>query len=239
MTEHDFLQLDTMRAAEYLIAALYVLLFIPFWKFVSNSVPRAAEVHKEAAEPALGWFQVPSDVWLHPGHAWLRKAADGMAAIGLDEFAHRLVGPVSKVSLPEIGSVVRKGVPALSVHVDGKEFEVLSPIDGRVTAINRKALESPVELGKDPYGSAWLFQVKPAGLSDTIKSLFSGEKARKFLDDAFEALLPTPTLAGAVAQDGGLPASGFARELSPDGWEDLVRSQFQPDERSQDHERTL
>ncbi|MCG3194510.1 MAG: glycine cleavage system protein H [Thermoanaerobaculia bacterium] len=237
MNEHDFLTLDTMRSAEYLIAALYVLLFIPFWKFVSNSAPRP--VMKEAAETEGGWFQVPADIFLDRGHAWMKKASDGIASIGLDEFAHRLIGPVSQVSLPDVGSTVKRGAPALRIQVDGKEFAVLSPVDGRVTAINRQALDNPASLGKDPYGSAWLFRVKPEGPMASFKELLSGEKARKFLDDAFEALLPANQMSGALAQDGGLPASGFAREIDPSGWEALVRSQLTPEERRLDHERTV
>jgi glycine cleavage system H lipoate-binding protein len=236
MNEHDFLALDTMRSAEYLISVLYVLLFIPFWRFVSTSIPRPVHVTMDATAPAGGWFQVPADVWLHRGHAWLKNASDGAAWIGMDDFAHRLMGPISKILLPGVGSVVREGQPALQLQIDGKDFEVLSPVDGTVTAINLEAVEKPEELGKDPYGKAWLFRVKPTGLSTSFSALFSGEKARQFLDDAFEALFPSPNMAGALAQDGGLPVSGFARELSPDGWDVLIRSQLQPDRR-QDNER--
>lgn len=114
---------------------------------------------------------------LYRGHAWLKNASDGAAWIGMDEFAHRLMGPISRFSLPGVGSVVREGQPALKLQIDGKDFEVLSPVDGNVTAINLEAVEKPEELGKDPYGKAWLFRVKPTGPSTSFSALFSGEKA--------------------------------------------------------------
>lgn len=214
MTEHDFLTLDTMRATENPIAALYVLLFIPFWKFVSNSVPRAAEVHKEAAEPASAGSRFLPTSGCTPAMPGSRKP--------LTEWPPSVStsSPIAS-SVPSPGSLshnwLRRPQGRPGPLRPRRRQGIRSPLPHRRPGHRDQPQGSrkPRGTGKDPYGSAWLFHVKPAGFSDTIKSLFSGEKAHKFLDDAFEALLPTPTLAGAVAQDGGLPASGFARELSP------------------------
>ena len=36
MISHDFLTQQTAKMVEYLIAVLYLLLFVPFWRFVNG-----------------------------------------------------------------------------------------------------------------------------------------------------------------------------------------------------------
>src|SRR5512134_2298125 len=110
--EHEFLSLYSAKNFEYLLAIGYLLLFIPFWKYVQGGRRQeqaAALELKPHARPSArhagataGWFQVPAGVHLHPGHTWARLEADGLVAVGADDFAHKLVGP-ARVRLPALG----------------------------------------------------------------------------------------------------------------------------------------
>lgn len=236
--ENAFLSIYSAKSAEYLLAIGYLLLFIPFWKYLQGGkraearagAKRAAERHPAApagarAPSGPGWFQVPASVWLHPGHTWARLEADGLVAVGADDFAHKLVG-AAHVTLPGLGDHVMQGEPALEIGDGERSVPMLSPVDGTVVAVNAAAREKPDGLA-DPYGASWLFKVKAPRLAANLRQLMRDGPARRFMADA-EAQLAvrlSPEL-GHVLQDGGTPVHGIARALSGDGWDETARQFF-------------
>lgn len=232
MTETDVLSPHATKAIEYLIAIGYLMLFVPFWRFVQGTArtavqkaPAAEPERAHAAPSAAGWFHVPESVYLHPGHAWAVPTGLATVKVGVDDLVHRLIGPLDSIELPKAGTVIRQGEPAFTLRAGGHAFDVRSPVDGVVLAANEEALSSPDRTGADPYGSGWLVSVAPKGTKGILRGLLSGDAARRFLDAAAEALaarLPQPV--GVLAQDGGTPVAGVAREIDPERWDELVRS---------------
>jgi len=234
---HEFLSIYPAKAAEYLLAVTYLLMFIPFWKYVQGarsatvpatthaSVPAmamAAEAkpvtrRAPAPAPAAGWFSVPTGVYLHPGHTWARLEADGTVAVGLDDLAHRLVA-AEQTSVPHVGAHVAQGESAIDLSATGKRVSALSPVDGTVIAVNAHRDDA------DAYGAGWLFKVKPTKLTANFRQLYQGSAAQKLLDDAAEliALRANPEMV-AVMQDGGTPVHGIASALAGDDWDVLAR----------------
>jgi glycine cleavage system H lipoate-binding protein len=231
MHGHDFYSLYSIKALEYVIAISYILLFIPFWRFVNGGkqkalAPARAAEPAHAAEPAESWFQVPEGVFLHPGHAWARVVGDEVR-VGLDEFGHRLVGALGAVRLPQVGATLRQGEAAFSLTAEGRSVDLLAPVEGEVTAINAEALTSPDELGSSPYDHGWLVALKAPRLAASLKQLMSGASARRWLDDAFgEVAARSGRELGLVMQDGGAPLHGLARALRPDAWDEVARPFF-------------
>jgi glycine cleavage system H lipoate-binding protein len=233
---HEFLSIYPAKAAEYLLAVSYLLMFIPFWRYVqgakSATVPAMAHMavpettvaakpavsaRKPAPAPANGWFSVPSGVYLHPGHTWARLEADGTVAIGLDDLAHRLVA-AEKTSVPSIGAHVSQGESAIDLSATGKHVSALSPVDGTVVAVNAHRDDG------DAYGAGWLFKVKPSKLTANLRQLYAGSAAQKLLDDAAEllAVRANPEMV-AVMQDGGTPVHGIASAVAGENWDVLAR----------------
>lgn len=229
---HDFLSIYPAKMMEYLLAIGYLLLFIPFWRYVQGGA-RAVRARAEAGRPAgataprpgTGWFQLPAGVRLHPGHTWARLEQDGLVTVGIDDFAHRLVGPAA-VDLPAVGAHVGQGEPALALRDEGRSVDLLSPVDGTVLEVN-PALASGTDALDDPYGTGWLFKVKPARLSANLRQLHDTAAGRRILEDASEALVRRmdPEL-GRVLQDGGAPVHGIARALAGESWEEFAREFF-------------
>jgi glycine cleavage system H lipoate-binding protein len=241
---YDLLSIYPAKLAEYLLAVGYLLAFIPFWKYAMGSAkpaaahvevraPKAARAAREARHAGAtvirpvptGWFQVPAGVHLHPGHAWARVEKDGTVTVGADDFAHKLVGP-AQAKLPELGASVAQGEAAFAIGDEEKTVPMLSPVDGTVVAVNRRAGEAPDGLD-DPYGAGWLFQVKPKRLAANLHQLLTDNAAHRFLEAAGEALAlrMSPEL-GRVMQDGGTPVAGIARAVAGEGWEALARKFF-------------
>jgi glycine cleavage system H protein len=233
--QQDFLSIYSAKGFEYLLAIGYLLLFIPFWRYVQGGRKLAVEkvavatsharTAVRAAAPAAGWFRVPSGVALHPGHTWARLEADGLVAVGADDFAHKLVG-AARVHLPALGDHVAQGDPAFTIGDGEKDVPMLSPVDGTVVAVNA-AIRDRADGLDDPYGTGWLFKVKAPRLASNLRQLLSEGAARRYLEEAESriALRLAPEL-GAVLQDGGTPVHGIARALSGDEWDGLARQFF-------------
>lgn len=227
---HDLLTMYSTKALEYLIAVAFLLLFIPFWRFVSAERVAGrvavAEIPRRLGQ-ALDWFLVPDRVYFHPGHAWAKVGDGGLVTVGMDDFAHKLVGDVSALRLPEVGSRIGQGERGWSLVSASKSVDMLSPVDGIVVAVNEEALRSPERLKRDPYGEGWLVRVRAPRLAANLKQLLSGTSARRWMEEVCDALwaMMNPDL-GRVYQDGGLPMHGMARSLDPARWDEVARRFF-------------
>lgn len=236
--EHEFLSTYTAKGFEYLLAIGYLFLFIPFWRYVQGGKRKEAPAHAAVTAEAprarpsprhagatAGWFQVPAGIHLHPGHTWARLEADGLVAVGADDFAHKLVG-VARVELPALGTHVAQGEPAFEIGDGEKEVPMLSPVDGTVVAVNAAIRERADGL-EDAYGKGWLFKVKAPRLAANLRQLLTDGPARRYMEGAESqiALRLAPEL-GAVLQDGGTPVHGIARALAGDEWDGLARQFF-------------
>ena len=244
---YDLLSVYPAKLLEYGLGIGYLLLFIPFWRYVQGGrrevreVVRVAAPVREAVSAALraarpagatalarpasaGWFHVPADVHLHPGHTWARLEGDGLVSVGIDDFAHKLVGPAT-VELPAVGTHVAQGEPAIELRDEDRGVPMLSPVDGTVVAVNPR-IRAHGEL-EDPYGAGWLFKVKAPRLAANFRQLQAEAPAQRMLDAAGDtlALRLAPEL-GQVLQDGGTPVHGIARALAGERWDELAREYF-------------
>jgi glycine cleavage system H protein len=178
-----------------------------------------------APEPVwVAGFQLPEGLHYHRGHTWARVDDDGAVVVGLDDFARRLVSPATAVRLPAVGEWLRQGEPAFGVEADGRGASLVAPLEGEVLAVNADVAARPGLASDDPYGRGWLVKLRPSGLATGLRNLFSGSLARRFMEDAREALdLRLMALSGSVLHDGGEPATDFARHLGEADWRRLVR----------------
>ncbi|HZZ83265.1 MAG TPA: glycine cleavage system protein H [Anaeromyxobacteraceae bacterium] len=224
---HEFLAVYPAKLLEYSLAVGYLLCFVGFWKYVQGGRPAEAraEVHEPVRQGVSEWFTIPEGFYLHPGHSWARVSPDGLVTVGIDDFAHKLVGP-ARVELPRAGAPVAQGEPAFALRADTRAVDMLSPVDGTVVEVNRALSDDPEKL-TDTYGAGWLFRVNPPRFAANAKQLLQGASARLWESAAGEALARrlSPEL-GQVLADGGTPVHGIAQELEPDRWDELARSFF-------------
>jgi glycine cleavage system H lipoate-binding protein len=216
-----------VKALEYLVAVTYLVLFVPFWRFATGA-DRKAAARASVKKPAP-WFSVPDGLRYHVGHTWARPD-DGLVAVGMDDFARKLVGPLDGLRLPDAGQGVRQGVRAVELLADSRRLALLSPLDGHVVEVNPAAAASAA-LGGDPYAN-WLFKVRPRQWAVNAKQLLSGDLARRWMQGVTDRLRAemSPAL-GELMQDGGQPVHGIAKELRGEAWDEWARSFFLTDGR--------
>ena len=212
----------TVKTVEYLTGLTFLLLFVVFWRFV-NAEPLTTRVQAWSGQLAE-WFRVPSDVLFHRGHAWARPESAGVYAVGLDDFAQQLVGPVEVVNLPPAGSCVKAGTPSWTLCANGKLVDMVAPVDGEIVAVNPELERRADLVNDDPYGRGWLLKVRVPSTNTSVKRLLSGDKARQWMARVSDELTAAmnPEL-GVLLQDGGMPIHGIARGMDEAHWEDVAR----------------
>lgn len=107
-------------------------------------------------------------------HEWL-LIADGIATIGVTEFAQEQLGDVVFVELPELGAELSAGDEAAVVESVKAAGEINSPLNGTVSAVNEALVESPDLLNSAPQTDGWMFKLSLANDFDASKFMSSDE----------------------------------------------------------------
>ncbi len=177
-----------------------------------------------AAEPVwVGGYQLPEDLRYHQGHIWVRPLGADTAAVGMDDFARRLVGAAKGVALPETGSRLSAGRTAFQVTSAVGSADFVSPLSGEVIEVNPRLEEQPSLATDEPYGRGWLVKIRSHDLASGLRNLMSGTLARRWTEDARARLdMQLMALSGSVLQDGGEPVADFAEHLPADEWKRIV-----------------
>ena len=91
-------------------------------------------------------------------HEWI-KFEDGVAIVGISDFAQDALGDVVFVNLPQVGDEVIAGESFGDVESVKAVSDLISPVSGTVLEVNEELDDSPENLNSDPYG-AWIIKVE-------------------------------------------------------------------------------
>lgn len=226
MEGFHYIDIFATKHIEYLLVIGFLLLFIPFWRFLN----RPARMALKAAErfvPAMGeWFRLPEGFYYHLGHSWAFPESKNIVRVGIDDFAQKLVGKIEAINVPNPGSTVYQGDKGWTLEVDSKAFDMLSPVEGKVIAVNEEVIHSPENINKDPYHS-WLMKVETPRFSANKRHLLQGALAQKWMEELRGDLLSRMNYnLGLVYQDGGSIVDGMAKNLDRERWDGIVKEFF-------------
>lgn len=195
-------------------------------------IPVAAEAPLEAPQrprlipSVVAGFEVPDNLRYHPGHTWAVAESADLVRVGIDDFAAKLAGGVSRIDIPERGQWIRQGQRIIAMHHDGREIDLVSPIEGTVVDVNRKAIDDPKLAQQDPYGDGWLIAVNSPDANTNFRNLLGGTIARRWMDEAAARLRSIAVPAAILAQDGGMAVSNVIDQLPDADWDKLTKEFF-------------
>jgi glycine cleavage system H lipoate-binding protein len=172
-------------------------------------------------------FSIPEGYCFHPGHTWVLHEGGENARVGVDSFAANLIGKVDHIDVAGVNRWVRQGQKLVSLKSGGATFELVSPVEGVVTAVNKDAIEDPSVIGRDPYEKGWIAIVKSPDLVMNQKNLVQGGMVAPWLQNSVTRLNGMVTqLAPTMAADGGSPVAGLLTRVEPELREKLVKEFF-------------
>ncbi|MDY6954211.1 MAG: glycine cleavage system protein H [Thermodesulfobacteriota bacterium] len=161
--------------------------------------------------------------YYHRGHSWAVIDYGARIRVGLDDFVTRLFGPEKSLELPSLGDKIQQNETGWILKRDNHQAEMLSPVQGVVTAVNQRALERPELMHKYPYEMGWLFIVEPTRMKKDLKNLMKGPESAEWMEN--EATRLRSLVAeqyGETASAGGLPVDDIYGDIREIGWKRLV-----------------
>jgi glycine cleavage system H lipoate-binding protein len=187
----------------------------------------AAAVSPRLVPTIVAGFDLPENRKYHLGHTWALQESPTLVRVGIDDFGARLAGKIDEIVLPKRGQWIRQGQKFVALLRDGQRTELVSPVEGEVTGVNEALLADAALLNNDPYGQGWFVSVLSPDLATSFRNLLNGSLARKWMAEAASRLqMRIPTLAGAVAQDGGLAVHDLTVQLATEKWAEITREFF-------------
>jgi glycine cleavage system H lipoate-binding protein len=172
-------------------------------------------------------FSIPEGYCFHPGHTWVLKEGSENARVGIDSFAVNLLGPIERIDVIGLNRWVRQGQKLVTIQSGGQNFELVSPVEGVVMAVNKDAVQEPGLLARDPYQSGWIAIVKSPDLAVNKKNLVQGGMVAPWLQNSVTRLNGmVAQLAPTMAADGGLPLAGLLARVTPELREKLAKEFF-------------
>lgn len=175
----------------------------------------------------VGGFALPENLSYHAGHTWAVAEAPQLVRVGIDELAAKTAGHLTSVDLPERGKWVRQGQKIVAMHRDGRDIDLVSPIEGTVVSVNDKLQLDPDLARKDPYGEGWLIAVNAPDPATSFRNLLNGTLARRWMEESAATLRGlSPSALAMVAQDGGEALDDLVGHLSEAEFKALTRELF-------------
>ena len=120
-----------------------------------------AQDHIEVAHDKF-LFKVPaSGFFFNENDVWAQVDADGSRArIGISDFAQQQLTDISFVGLPTIGAEVEQFGDVGYVESAKATLELVSPVSGRVVAVNSALPDAPETINQEPYEKGWIAELE-------------------------------------------------------------------------------
>ncbi len=109
----------------------------------------------------MSTHNVPAGLGYTAEHEWV-QVTDGVARIGITDYAQDALGDVVFVTLPEAGTAVASGDTCGEVESTKSVSDVFAPVTGEVVRRNEALDATPELVNSDPYGEGWMFEVQLA-----------------------------------------------------------------------------
>jgi glycine cleavage system H protein len=199
---------------------------------VKPALQVSSEKHDSAVlrlQPALvAGFEVPENLRYHPGHTWALSESPNLVRVGMDDFASKLTGRMERITLPQRGQWIRQGQKLCTLYRDDAVVDMVSPIEGTVSAINEALASDPKLALRDPYGEGWLVTVQAPDAKTSFRNLLGGPLARWWTEESASRLQRRmPAVMGSVmAQDGGVAMDDLSTQIPDQDWLSLAKEFF-------------
>jgi glycine cleavage system H protein len=113
---------------------------------------------RKGAIPIVGSV-MEKEVKVSEQHIWV-GVEDQHVYLGLTNFIQAELGTVISVDLPDVGDTIEEGEGFAELESVCTVHELISPISGKVLAVNPDLEERPSIINEDPYDAGWLVEVR-------------------------------------------------------------------------------
>jgi len=122
----------------------------------------------------------PADLRYTKDHEWVRLDDDGLAVVGITDYAQSELGDIVFVEIEAEGTEVEAEGALGSVEAVKTVSELFAPLAGTVEEINGDLDGAPETVNSDPYGDGWMVKLRPSNPAD-VDGLLSADEYKEMI----------------------------------------------------------
>ncbi len=104
-------------------------------------------------------MKIPGDLRYTKEHEWV-SVENGVATVGITDYAQSELGDIVFVELPEVGDEVEELESFGTIEAVKTVSEMFSPATGTIEEVNEALEDKPELINDDPYGDGWMIKIK-------------------------------------------------------------------------------
>lgn len=101
---------------------------------------------------------LPQELFYTKSHEWI-LFENGIATIGITDFAQHQLSDLTFVELPDSGQTVSSGDEVAVVESVKAAADVYAPISGDIVEVNNALEDDPEIVNRDAFGEGWIFKI--------------------------------------------------------------------------------
>ena len=118
------------------------------------------------------------DLFYASSHEWVKPGEDGVATVGISDYAQSELGDVVFVELPDVNSEVSAHDEVSVVESVKTASDIYAPVSGEILAVNSLLEDSPETINSSPYDDGWIFKIRMSNEEELLE-LLSAEGYRE------------------------------------------------------------
>ena len=114
-----------------------------------------------------------------PRHVWAQMTPEGYVEIGVTEYFQKQLKEIVNIRTDGVGKDVSKDEPFGVAESWWFTYDLYSPLDGKIIAVNEKLIEDSFSLNAEP--STWIVRVQPLDTKMWTNDMLSLQKYRELV----------------------------------------------------------
>jgi len=126
-------------------------------------------------------LQSEAQLFYTPKHIWAQMAPQGNIEVGITDYFQNQLKEIVNIRTDAVGENVFKDEPFGVAESWWFTYDLYSPVNGKIVAVNKKVVDDPFILNVDPF--LWIVKVQPESteVDSWRRGLLSLEEYQKML----------------------------------------------------------
>lgn len=184
----------------------------------------------------LEQFSLRDDRYYFRSHTWVQDGGRSRTAIGVDDFAARLLPHANSIVFPSVGSPVQQGEYCSWFVGPEGTIAFVSPVAGTIVEVNDELYGMPDLVRTSPYEKGWLARIElerfPLDVRKLLPRISANARCRKDIERLrrqmfIHSKVDVPS-AGLTLLDGGRYVENVQSLLGLKKYVELISVLFRP-----------
>ena len=123
---------------------------------------------------------IPENLKYNESHEWV-KPENGIATIGITDYAQSEIQDIVYVELPEVGTQLTHKTEFGVIESVKAAFDLYAPVSGEVIEVNESLLDAPEQVNESPYDDGWFLKIKMTDPSE-LDALFDADNYQSHIE---------------------------------------------------------